>query len=110
MAEHPQSGIDLVELARQSEYFEIRTDPILGRRPRTEPERFSGGVNLSAQARNRARLVDAARVYRMGRILLCAPWVFEWLLEQPGLDLVARRAQAARSAIDARIDRVVGGV
>jgi hypothetical protein len=60
----------LVESARN---FEVRQIPEHDEPP-PEPERFSGGVNLSARARNAARLsyviMPAARLILVGRYTL----------------------------------------
>ncbi len=52
-------------------YFEPHLE-----KPRLEPERFSGGVNLSAVERNRQRIADASVVYWLGDDALVVP---EWM-------------------------------
>jgi hypothetical protein len=46
--------------------------------PRLERERFSGGVNLSAQERNRKTMSDARKAYSFTADpfkVYCAPWL-----------------------------------
>jgi len=59
---------------------ELRASRYLGTSgpPTLEPERFSGGVNLSAAERNRKRVDEAYRLYgvaTMPGVLFGAPWL-----------------------------------
>lgn len=59
---------------------ELRAIPCLGGPPRFEPERFSGGVNISAQERNQKRRKEAYRLYSlsdMPGVVFGAPWLIE---------------------------------
>lgn len=69
--------------------IEIRPIPSLGKKPRRERERFSGGVNVSAQKRNAEALSIRSVFYQiegMPQVIFCAPWVAE---------LVAKAASGA---------------
>jgi hypothetical protein len=72
-------GVDLAV----SDGFSIVSCAYLQGRPKLERERFSGGVNLSAQERNWARLRDARKVYVLheSREVVAAPWVVEEIRE-----------------------------
>ncbi len=57
--------------------------PALGKHPpRLERERFSGGVNLSAQERNRKRMEEARVFYTFEGKILMAPWLAKQFWEE----------------------------
>ncbi len=74
----PFDGITDIQFngARYPGHTKIVEIPELGKYPpRLERERFSGGVNLSAQARNRRRMEEARVFYTFEGKILMAPWL-----------------------------------